>query len=167
MESEFVFHRRDDGKLVKVQMVGAASAALGDSSSDAGKFYLRLKKNSNNLHQKLCHWSAIMFRMTLVGFTKPWFLILSGLLIHLLGRVSECLHLPRLLLKVSSRPSSRYLAHRAAPGTTEVHMKTGIRTTVASSRVAAGDRAPTFYVTADTARNMNSLPTGNNTYSYT
>lgn len=102
VESEFVFHRRDDGKLVKVQMVGAASAALGDSSSDAGKFYLRLKKNSNNLHQKLCHWSAIMFRMTLVGFTKPWFLILSGLLIHLLGRVSECLHLPRLLLKVSS-----------------------------------------------------------------
>ena len=96
VESEFVFHRRDDGKLVKVQMVGAASAALGDSSSDAGKFYLRLKKNSNNLHQKLCHWSAIMFRMTLVGFTKPWFLILSGLLIHLLGRVSECWHLPRL-----------------------------------------------------------------------
>ena len=29
-------------------------------------------------------------------------------------------------------PTSRYLAHRAAPGTPEVYMKAGIRTTLAS-----------------------------------
>ena len=60
MEFEFVFHRRDDDKLVKVQMVGAAPAALGDSSSDAGfkpraqeKFYFCLKKISQQSTPKV------------------------------------------------------------------------------------------------------------------
>ena len=45
--------------------------------------------------------------------------------------------------------TSRYLDHRAAPGTPQVSMMTGIRTPQVPSRVAAGDRVPTFLIPAE------------------